>query len=184
MSRKTRVMTPSATETPTGKCIHSWNSSHRPSWRWFCVFHKGLEKNFWLLLLFIVVFSCQVMSDSSQPQGLKRARLPCPSSSPFAQLHTRSGVFRVVCPYTGVCPTHVHWISDTIQSSYSLSPPSLPALSRSQHQDLNQWVSSLQVAKVLELPASASVLPVNIQGWFPLRMTGFISLPSRGLPIK
>ena len=148
------------------------------------MFSTKVLKKIFDCCFYLLWFSCQVMSDSSQPQGLKRARLPCPSSSPFAQLHTRSGVFRVVCPYTGVCPTHVHWISDTIQPSHSLSPPFLPALSLSQHQDLNQWVCSLQVAKVLELPASASVLPVNIQGWFPLRMTGFISLPSRGLPIK
>ena len=47
--------------------------------------------------------------------------------------------------------THVHWISDAIQPSHSLSSPSL-ALNLSQHQGLFQWVSSLhQVAKVLEL---------------------------------
>ena len=47
--------------------------------------------------------------------------------------------------------THVHWVSDAIQPSHSLSSPSPPAFKLSQHQGLFQWVSSLyQVAKVLE----------------------------------
>ena len=48
--------------------------------------------------------------------------------------------------------THVHWVSDAIQPSHSLSPPSLFAFNFSQHQGLFQWVSfSHQVAQVLEL---------------------------------
>ena len=48
--------------------------------------------------------------------------------------------------------THIHWISDAIQPSHPLLPPSLLALNLSQHQCLFQWVGSLhQVAKVLEL---------------------------------
>ena len=48
--------------------------------------------------------------------------------------------------------THVHWVGDAIQASHSLSPPSSPALSLSQHQGLFQLVgSSHQVAKVLDL---------------------------------
>ena len=47
--------------------------------------------------------------------------------------------------------THVHWVSDAIQSSHPLSSPSPPALNLSQHQGLFQWVSSShQVTKVLE----------------------------------
>ena len=47
--------------------------------------------------------------------------------------------------------THVHWVSDAIQLSYSLSSPSLPTFNLSQHQGLFKLVSSLhQVAKVLE----------------------------------
>ena len=47
--------------------------------------------------------------------------------------------------------THVHWVSDAIQPSYPLSPPSSPAFNFSQHQGLFKWVSfSHQVAKVLE----------------------------------
>ena len=46
---------------------------------------------------------------------------------------------------------HVHWVSDAIQPSHPLLPPSLSAFSLSQHQGLFQWVSSsYQVTKVLE----------------------------------
>ena len=49
--------------------------------------------------------------------------------------------------------THVHSVSDAIQSSHPLLSPSPPAFNLSQHQCLFQWVSSShQVAKVLEFP--------------------------------
>ena len=77
--------------------------------------------------------------------------------------------------------THVHWVGDAIQPSHPLSSPSSPALNLSQHQGLFKWVSSShQVAKV-GVSASASVLPMNIQGWFPLGWTGWISLQPKGL---
>ena len=70
----------------------------------------------------------------------------------------------------------------TIQPSYPLSSPSPPDFNLSQHQGLFQWVSSShQVAKSIGASASASVLPVNIQGWFPLGLTGVISLQSKGV---
>ena len=73
--------------------------------------------------------------------------------------------------------SHVHWVHDAIQPYHPLSSPSPPAFNLSQHQSLFQWVSSLhQVAS-----ASASVLPVNIQDWFHLGWTGWISLQSKGL---
>ena len=75
---------------------------------------------------------------------------------------------------------HIHGVGDAIQPPYPLLPPSLPAPTLLQHEGLFQWVSSSQqVAKVLEY--SASVLPMNIQGWFPLGLTGLISLMSKGL---
>ena len=59
------------------------------------------------------------------------------------------------------------WVGDAIQSSYPLSSCSPPAFSLSQHQGLFKWVSSShQVAKVL-VSASVSILPMNIQDWFP-----------------
>ena len=77
--------------------------------------------------------------------------------------------------------THVPWVGDAIQPSHPLSSPS-PALNLSQHQGLFKWVSSLhQVAKVLGVSASTSVLPMNTQEWSPLGWTGWISLQSKGL---
>ena len=76
--------------------------------------------------------------------------------------------------------THVHWVGDPIQPSHPLSSPSPSAFDLSQHQGLFQWVSSLhQVAKVLG--ASASVLSMNIQDRFPLRLTDLMSLQAKGL---
>ena len=47
--------------------------------------------------------------------------------------------------------THVHWVSDAIETFHPLSSPSAPAFNLSQHQGLFKWVSSLhQVAKILE----------------------------------
>ena len=64
-------------------------------------------------------------------------------------------------------------------SNHPLPSPSPPAFNLSQHHGLSQWVSSLhQVAKVLEL--QHQVLPMNIQDWFPLGCTTWISLQSKG----
>ena len=79
---------------------------------------------------------------------------------------------------------HVHWLSDALYPSILL-PFSLFAFSLSQHQALFQWVRSLnEEAKALaedRASASASVLPVNTQGSFPLGLTGLNFLWSKGL---
>ena len=78
--------------------------------------------------------------------------------------------------------THVHLVSGATQSSHLLSIPYPPACNLSQHQGLFQWVSSShQGAKILGVSASASILPMNIQDWFPLGWTGWISLQSKGV---
>ena len=78
--------------------------------------------------------------------------------------------------------THVHWVGDAIQPSHPLSSPCPPALNLSQHQGLFKWVSSShQVAKVLGVSTSTSVLPMNTQDWSPLGWTGWISSQSKGL---
>ena len=64
--------------------------------------------------------------------------------------------------------THVHWVSDAIQLSHPMSYPSPPAFNLSQHQGSHQMVK-------------VSVLPMNIQDWFPLGWTGWISLQSKGV---
>ena len=76
--------------------------------------------------------------------------------------------------------THVHWVSDTIQSSLPLLPASSPALNLSQHQGLFQWViSSHQVAKGLELQLQHQSFQWIWQGLFPLGLTSLISLQSK-----
>ena len=68
--------------------------------------------------------------------------------------------------------THAHRVSDAIQPSHPLPPPSPFAFSLSQRQGVFQWVGT---------SASATVLPMNVQGWLPLGWTGLISLLSKGL---
>ena len=78
--------------------------------------------------------------------------------------------------------THVHWGGNAIQRPHPLLSPSPPTFNLSQHQGLFKWVSSShQVAKVLGVWASASVLPMNIQDWSPSEWTDWISLKSRRL---
>ena len=79
--------------------------------------------------------------------------------------------FPVLHPIPELAQTHAHQVGDVIQPSHPLSFPSPPAFNLSQHQGLFQWVSSSsQVAS--NIRASASVLPVNIQHWVPLGLTG------------
>ena len=81
--------------------------------------------------------------------------------------------------------THVHWVDDAIQPSHLLSPPSPPAFNLFQHPGLFQWINQLFASggQNSEASASASDLPLNIQGWFPFGLTGLISFLSRGLSI-
>ena len=76
---------------------------------------------------------------------------------------------------------HVHWISNIIQLSHPLSPPSPPAFSLSHHQGFFFPMSWLFTSDSQSIGASASVsvLPISIQGWFPLRLTGLIFLQLR-----
>ena len=77
--------------------------------------------------------------------------------------------------------THVHWVSDAIQPSSSVvlsssCLQSFPALGSFQ---MSQFFSS--GGQSIGVSASASVLPVNIQDWFPSGWIGWISLQSKGL---
>ena len=80
--------------------------------------------------------------------------------------------------------THDHRVSDAIQPSHPLLSPSPFGLNLSQHQGLFQWVSSSHQVTKFGASASASVLPMNIQGWFPLGLTGLISLLSKDSPVS
>ena len=76
--------------------------------------------------------------------------------------------------------THVHGVIDAIQPSHFLSPPSPPAFNLSQHRGFsNESALSIRWPNI-GVSASVSVLPMNIQGWFPLGCTGLI-LQSQGL---
>ena len=73
--------------------------------------------------------------------------------------------------------THVHWIGDTIPLSHPLSSPLLlPSIFPS-----IRVFSNASGGQSIGPSASASVLPMNIQDWFPLGWTGLISLLSKGL---
>ena len=110
-----------------------------------------------------IQFSCSVVSDSLRPNGLWHARLLCTSPTPRA--------------YSNWCPSS-QWCHPTISSS--VVPFS--SFNLSQHQGLflmsEFFTSGGQRAGV---SVSASVLPMNIQNWFPIVLTGLISLQSRGL---
>ena len=102
------------------------------------------------------------MSDYLQPHGLQLDRLPCLSLSP--------GVYSNSCLFS-------QWWHPTISSSVALfCPQSFPTSGPFPMSQLFESGSQTIGASV-----SASVLPVNIQGRFPLGLTGFISMQSKGL---
>ena len=77
---------------------------------------------------------------------------------------------------------HVHWISDNIQPSNPLPSPSPPcpqSFPASGSFPMSQFFAS--GGQTIGASASASVLPMNIQDWFPLGLAGLISLQSKGL---
>ena len=112
-------------------------------------------------LLFLLLFSDSVMSNSLQLHGLKHARLPCPSPSPGACSNS--------CPLSQWC--HPIISSSVIPFSSHLQP--FPASGSFQMSRF--FTSGGQSIRV------TSVLPMNIQNWFPLGWNGWISLKSKGL---
>ena len=110
-----------------------------------------------------VQFSCLVVSDSLWPHGLQHARPPCPSPTP-----------RV---YSNLCPLS-WWCHPTISPSvlpFSSCPQSFPASGSFQ---MSQLFTS--DGQRIGVSASSSVLPMNVQDWFPLGWTGWISFQSKG----
>ena len=75
--------------------------------------------------------------------------------------------------------THVHWVDDAIQPSHPLSSPLPPTFNLSQYHGFFKWVNSLHQGQ--SIGVSASVLPMNIQNWFPLGWTSLISFQFKGL---
>ena len=111
-----------------------------------------------------VQFSRSVMSDSLWLHGLQHSRLPCLSPTP--------GVYSNSCPLS-------RWCYPTISPSVVPFSSHLQSFPASESFPMNQFFTS--GGQSIGDSASASVLPMNIQNWFPLGWTGWISLQSKGL---
>ena len=137
---------------------------------WECKLVQSLWKTVWsflnklqLKLPFVVVVQ-SFSRVSLRPHGLQHNRLSCPLPS--------TGACSNSCPLSQWChPT----ISSSIAPFYSC-PQSFPA-SGSFH--MSQLFAS--GGQITGVSASTSVLPMNSQDWFPLRLTGLISFQSKGL---
>ena len=103
------------------------------------------------------------MSDSLGPHGLSHARLPCPSPTPGACSNS--------------CPSS-QWCHPTISTSIIPFSSCLQSFPASGAFPMSQI--SLSSGQSIGASALASVLPMNIQGWFSLGLTGWISLQSKG----
>ena len=101
------------------------------------------------------------MSDSLRPHRLQHARLPCPSPTPGA--------------YSNSCPLS-WWCHPTISSSVVPFSSRLQSFPASGSFPMSQLFTS--GGQDIGVSASAAVLPMNIQDWFPLGWTGWISLKS------
>ena len=102
------------------------------------------------------------MSDSLQPHGLQHARPPCPSPTPGA--------------YSNSCLSR-QWCHPTISSSVVPFSSRLQSFPASGSFPMSLFFAS--GGQSIGVSASALVLPTNIQDWFPLGWTGWISLQSR-----
>ena len=111
-----------------------------------------------------VQFSRSVVPNSLRPHGLQHARPPCPLPTPGA--------------YSNSCPLR-WWCHPTILSSVVPFSSHLQSFPASGSFPVSQFFES--GGQRIGVSASASVLPMNIQDWFPLGWTGLISLQSKGL---
>ena len=125
---------------------------HSPSWLWLPVCISSVQ------------FSRSVVSDSLWPHGLWHTRLPCPSPTPRA------------CSNSSPLS---QWCHPTISSSVIPFSSCLQSFPASGSFPMSQLFAS--GGQSIGASASASVLPMNIQDWFPLEWTGWISLQSKGL---
>ena len=109
--------------------------------------------------MYTVQFSHSVVSDSLRPHGLQHARPPCPSPTP--------GFCSNSCPSS-------QWCHPTISSSVVPFSSCLKSFPASGSFPMSWLFAS--GGQSIGVSASASVLPMNIQDWFPLGRTGLISL--------
>ena len=115
------------------------------------------------LSLFLLLLSHSVRSNSLQPHGLQHTTLPHPSLS--------LGVCSNSCPLN-------RWCHPTI--SFSVAPFSCPQSFPGSGSFPVSWLFA-SGGQSTRTSASAPVFPMNIQGWFPLGLTGLISWLSKGL---
>ena len=108
-----------------------------------------------------VQFSCSVTSDSLRPLGLQYIRLPCPSPTPE--------------DCSNSCPSS-QWCHPTIASSLIALFSCLHSFPTSESFPMSQFFTL--GGQSIGASASASVSPTNIQDWFPLGLTGLISVQS------
>ena len=99
-----------------------------------------------------------------RPHGLQHTRLPCPSPTPRA--------------YSNSCPLS-WWYHPAICSSVVLFSSCLQSFPAPGSFQMSQFFAS--GGQSIGVSASASVLPVNIQNWFPLGCPGWLSLQFKGL---
>ena len=111
-----------------------------------------------------VQFSCSVLSDSLQHHGLQHTRPLCLSPTPR--------------DYSNSCPLS-WWCHPTISSSVAPFSSCLQSFPASGSFPMSQFFTS--GGQSIGVWAPGSVLPMNIQDWFPLGWTGWISLQSKGL---
>ena len=112
----------------------------------------------------LLLFSCSLVSDPLQTHGLQHSRLPCPSPSPGACSNS--------CPLS-------RWCHPTILSSVLSFSSCLQSFPASGSFPMSQLFTS--GGQSVGASASASVLPMNIQDWFSLGLTGLISFQSKAL---
>ena len=110
----------------------------------------------------LIQFSRSVMSYSLRPQGLQHARLPCPLPTPR------------VC--SNSCPLS-RWFHPTLSSSVILFSSCLQSFPASGSFPLSQFFAS--GGQSIGVSASTSVLPMYIQGWFPIGLTSLTALLSK-----
>ena len=126
--------------------------------------HKSVKLGCPISAVVFIQFSCSVMSDSLRPHGMQHTRLPCPSPTPAACSNS--------CPLS-------QWCHPTISSSVIPFSSCLKSFPASGSFPMSQFFAS--GGQSTGASVSASVLPMSIQDWFPLGLTGWISLQSKGL---
>ena len=140
---------------------HDWGAEHANTHTHTHTHSEHIAPYMWIYLL--LLFSHSVMSESLQPHGQQNAWLHCPSPSPGACSNS--------CPLSWWC--HPTISSSVIPFSCLQSFPTSGSFPVS-------WFFA-SGGQSVGPSASASVLPMSIQGWFPLGLTGLISLQSKGL---